>query len=161
MVISSAVKADNPEVLEAHKRKIPVIPARGNACRTDAPEIRHCRCRSAWKNHHHFHGRLDPGRGSPRSHVRRRRPRQSGRHHRARWQGRIFRRGSRRERPQFPDVRPGSRSRHHHRPRASRSVRLARRHPVARFCNSSTACPSTAPQSFASTSRMSRPSFPT
>src|SRR3984893_18476544 len=26
LVISSAVKADNPEVLEAHKRKIPVIP---------------------------------------------------------------------------------------------------------------------------------------
>ena len=25
-MISSAVKADNPEVLEAHKRKIPVIP---------------------------------------------------------------------------------------------------------------------------------------
>src|ERR1700739_5045507 len=26
VVISSAVKADNPEVVEAHKRKIPVIP---------------------------------------------------------------------------------------------------------------------------------------
>jgi len=28
VVISSAVKADNPEVVEAHKRKIPVIPRR-------------------------------------------------------------------------------------------------------------------------------------
>ena len=95
IVISSAVKPDNVEVVEAHKSENSGDPPRGNARRVDAPEIWNCRCRRARKNHHHFDDRLGSRRRGTRSHFRCRRPRESRRLERARRPGRIYRRGSR------------------------------------------------------------------
>ena len=63
VVTSSAVSADNPEILEAERRKIPVIPTRGNAGRTGAAEIQRRRCRHARKNHDNVDDRHDSGSG--------------------------------------------------------------------------------------------------
>ena len=73
-------------------------------------------------------------------------------------QRRIHGRRSRRKRPHVPAARARRRRRHHHRPRASRSIQLARRNSGRVHFNSSIACRSTAPRFFASMNRTCRPS---
>ena len=68
VVISSAVRADNVEVMEARRRQIPVIPR--DARRADAHEVRRRHCRFPWENLHHLHGGPNPLRLRPRSHHR-------------------------------------------------------------------------------------------
>ena len=63
VVTSTAVQADNPEVLAARERHIPVVPARADAGRADAPEAGHRDCRHPWQDHHHQPGRQRAGRG--------------------------------------------------------------------------------------------------
>ena len=85
VVTSSAVKADNPEVVGSAQAKNSRDSARGNAGGTDAPEIRHRRRRRARQDDHHFDGGLGSCRRASRSHVRRRRQRESSGHDGARW----------------------------------------------------------------------------
>ena len=49
VVVSTAVKRDNPEVMAARARFIPVVYLRRDAGRTDAPEMGHRRRRHAWQ----------------------------------------------------------------------------------------------------------------
>ena len=128
VVTSSAIKSDNPEVVEAHKQKIPVIPRAEMLA-----ELMRLKYGIAVAG---AHGKttttsmvasvlaaahLDP------TFVIGGRVNQAGTTRAAR-QRRILRRGSRRERPQLPAARAGRRRRHHHRSRAPRSIHLARRH---------------------------------
>ena len=159
VVVSSAVPPDNVEIVEAHRLKIPVIPraemlaelmrlkygiavagAHGKTTTTSMVAAVLGGCRS-------------------RSHIRRRRPRESCGRQRPRRPGRIHGRRSGRKRPLVPAARAGDRRRHHDRPRASRSIQLARRNsgnvPAVRRI----ACRFTARSFCASTSRTSRPSF--
>ena len=86
VVTSSAVKTDNPEVVEAHRQKIPVIPKGGNAGGIDAVKVRNCCCRSSWQNDDHLDGGFGNGNGASGSDVC------------DRWQGESSRTGSRRTR---------------------------------------------------------------
>ncbi|MCK7511369.1 MAG: hypothetical protein MZV70_49820 [Desulfobacterales bacterium] len=57
VVVSSAVRPDNPEVLAAQQRSHPGHPAGRDAGRADAPEVRRRRRRRARQDHHHLDGR--------------------------------------------------------------------------------------------------------
>ncbi len=57
VVVSSAVRSDNPEVVEAHRHKIPVIPRAEMLGGVDAPEIRDRHRRRARQDHHDFDDR--------------------------------------------------------------------------------------------------------
>ncbi len=54
VVTSSAVAKDNPEVVEAKARKIPVIQRGGDAGGADAAEVWHCCGRNAWEDDYDF-----------------------------------------------------------------------------------------------------------
>ena len=56
VVASSAVKRDNAEIMAAHAAACSGDPARGDAGRTDAAEVRDRHRRHAWQNHYHQHG---------------------------------------------------------------------------------------------------------
>ena len=49
VVTSTAVKADNPEVLAAEAARIPVVPPRHDAGRADALQAGHRHCRHPWQ----------------------------------------------------------------------------------------------------------------
>ncbi len=137
----------------------PGDPARRNAGRTDAPEIRHRRGRRARQDHHHLDGRRRSWPRGSRSHLCRRRPRESGRHHGASRQRRLHGGRSRRKRPHAfccwrrwsPWSPPSTASTSISTPR-SRRFRTSSR-------SSSIACRSTARPCFASTSPTCKPSF--
>ena len=56
VVISSAVQRDNPEVVEARGPEDPGHPARRDAGRADAAQVRHRHRRLARQDHHHLDG---------------------------------------------------------------------------------------------------------
>ena len=66
VVFSSAVKRDNPELVEARGARHPGHPARRDARRADAPARRHRHRRLARQDHHHLAGRDRAARGRPR-----------------------------------------------------------------------------------------------
>ncbi len=126
MVASSAIRRDNPELVGSAAAENSRHSARRDAGRIDAPEIWHRGGRRARQDHHHLHGRLDPGRGRPGPHLRRGRARQSRRHHGAPRPRRIHGGRSGRERPLVPAAGAGRRRGDHHRSRTPRPLRLAR-----------------------------------
>jgi hypothetical protein len=115
VVTSTAVKADNPEVLAARAAARPGGATRGDAGRADAPEVRHRHRRHAWQDDHHLAGDQHPGRGRPGPDLRHRRPAQRGGRQLAPRAGRVHRRRGRRERRLLPQSEPGAVGRHQHR----------------------------------------------
>jgi hypothetical protein len=107
VVISSAVKADNPEVVEAHKRKIPVIPRAEMLAELMRLKYGIAVAGAHGKNDDDFPGGFDSGDRAPGSYVRGGRESESSGNHGARGARRILRSGSGRKRPQLPDVRAG------------------------------------------------------
>ena len=67
VVISSAVRKDNPEVVEARRREDPGHPPRRDARGADAPQVRRGGRRLARQDHHHLDGghRARPRRAGP------------------------------------------------------------------------------------------------
>ncbi len=57
VVTSSAVAQDNPEVIEAHRLHIPVIPRAEMLAELNASEVRDRDCGHARQDHDDFHGR--------------------------------------------------------------------------------------------------------
>ena len=80
VVTSTAVKADNPEVLEARANKIPVIPRAMMLAELMRFKQGHRHRRHPRQDHHHQPDRLGAGRGRPGSHLRHRRQADRGRH---------------------------------------------------------------------------------
>jgi UDP-N-acetylmuramate--alanine ligase len=73
VVTSTAVQADNPEVLAARKRKIPVVPRAMMLAELMRLKQGHRDRRHAWQDHHHQPGGERAGRRRPRPDLRDRR----------------------------------------------------------------------------------------
>ena len=67
VVVSTAVQADNPEVMAARAQAHPGRAARADARRADAPQAGHRDRRHARQDHHHQPGRERARRRRPRS----------------------------------------------------------------------------------------------
>ena len=73
VVVSSAIRNDNPEIVEAHHLKIPVIPRAEMLGELMRLKYWNRHRRGARQDHHDVDDRERSGRGGSRSHVRRRR----------------------------------------------------------------------------------------
>ena len=89
VVISTAVKYSNPEVLEARRRHIPVIPRAEMLGRADAHEIRRRGGRQPRQNHDHVDGRGGVEHGGSGPDDGHRRPGAHARHQRQDGPGRV------------------------------------------------------------------------
>ena len=61
VVTSTAVKGDNPEVIAARAKRIPVVPRAVMLAELMRLRKRHRHCRHARQDHHHLAGHLHPG----------------------------------------------------------------------------------------------------
>ncbi len=127
VVISSAVKKDNPEVVAARQALIPVVRRAEMLARTDAPEVVGRDRRHPRQDHDHQHGRHPAGRRRTRPDRHQRRHHQRLRHQ---YPARLRRldggRGGRERRHLHQAAGPDHR-RHQHRPGAPRPLRHLRR----------------------------------
>ena len=89
VVVSTAVKRDNPEVADRPRTPDPGGAPRGNAGRTDAAEMVGRGRRHARQDHHHQPDRLRAGSRPPRSHRHQRRHHQRLRHQHPHGQRRL------------------------------------------------------------------------
>jgi hypothetical protein len=74
VVVSTAVRGDNPEVIAARARRIPVVPRAADAGGADEAQAGGRDRRHARQDHDHQPGGIDPGRWRTRPDLRDRRP---------------------------------------------------------------------------------------
>ena len=144
VVTSSAIQADNAEVVEARRRRDPGHPARRDARGADAAAVRHRDRRVARQDDDDVDGRAGARARRARPDGGDRREGERFRHQRAaRARGLHGRRGGR-ERQVVPQAHADDRGDHEHRPRAHGELRHAGRILQERSSSSSTRCRSTA-----------------
>ena len=123
VVVSSAIGAANPELVEARRRRDSRDSARGDARRADAAPLRHRDRRRARQDHDDVDGGARARAGGTRSHGGDRWTAQRVRKQRAPGTRRADGGRGRRERPIVPDALAGDRAGDQHRSRAHGRVR--------------------------------------
>ena len=129
VVTSTAVRAGQPRGRGGAPARRPRDPARGDAGRADAPEVRRGGGGQPRQDHDHVDGRPGAGPRRARSHGGGGRPPGRARLRRAPGQGRLHGGGGRRVRPLVPEALAHHGGRHQHRPRAPRHLPRPGRRP--------------------------------